>query len=68
VGGARAAGGFRAVVFFGASAAFCFSAFSFSRASCSSFEGIFNVMRFKPEVSASTPSFSFPLVAPALTE
>jgi hypothetical protein len=68
VGGARVAGGFRAVIFFGASAAFNFSAFAFSRASCSSLEGIFNVIRFKPEVRASTSSFSFPLGALALTE
>lgn len=59
---ARLAGALRAVLlvvaFFAASRAFRFSSFSFSRASYSSLEGIFNVTRFKPEVSASISLFS----------
>ena len=67
--GARAAGalrvvGFGAALFDAATAAFFFSSFSFSRASYSSLEGIFRVIRFKPEVSASTASFSLPFTGP----
>ena len=47
--------------FFDASRALCCSAFAFSRASYSSFEGIFSVTRFKPEVKESMSSFSLPL-------
>ena len=52
--------------FFEVSSAFCCSAFAFSRASYSCFEGIFRVTRFKPEVRESISSFSLPLASTAL--
>ena len=66
----RFAGALRVVVlvvdFFAASRAFCCSAFSRSRASCCSFEGIFSVIRFKPEVNESISSFSLPFTGATL--
>jgi hypothetical protein len=66
----RGAAGLRVAVFagafFAASMAFCFSSFSFSRASYSSLDGNFKVIRFSPEVRASISSFSLPFAVAVL--
>src|SRR5690242_9159093 len=68
----RPAGALRFVVLLAgclaASRAFCFSSFSFSRASYTSLEGIFKVTRFNPEVKESISSFSWALTGAALFE
>ena len=66
----RFAGALRVVAlaagFLAPSRAFCCSAFSRSRASCSSLEGIFSVTRFRPEVNESISSFSLPFTGAVL--